>query len=181
MVVSLHLLRFLRGGVSYAFNQQAAPTPEALRPTFPIDAEVGTVSSDPVRWTAELVLPLPKWRGYGLDLSGGIGREGFALELFRDKRRGDVGGVPIQRNDYLVSSTPSGTFYQLALDGFVAPNVAFFLRYRHRSTIGRLSAPGEEVVDPRPGSPAGVLWVEEPHDVSFGGYSDTAWGVRLHL
>jgi hypothetical protein len=138
----------------------------------PGQTAVATVAPSTRRGYAEVVLPTPRVRGFGLDLSAGVGRE---------SSRTTVEGAPFNGDApfaFEVSDRRSTTFTQATLDLVLPQRNAVFLRVTSRS-IPDAEVPGGESFSTR--FPDVRVYRLDPFTASFGTYREITWGTRFRF
>lgn len=164
--VSLRPIPWFRLGATW--HQHDVPT------LVLIDREE-TASIEPgrLRGYAEVILPSPRVRGFGVDLGLGLGRETNRLAVARET---SGSGRPLP---FSVEEERTGVFLQGTLELFATPRSSVFVRYTRRD-IDPLAVDRVEERFPILNNPDDLFYYAEAHEVTFG-YTEITWGTRFHF
>jgi len=139
-----------------------------------IGVETVNVKPSALRGYVEVVLPSPQFRGLRVDVGGGIGLETNEMTVERALTE-----EANQETAYRASQSWSNIFLQGTVELFTSKHTSFFLRVMRRSPSHAIAIEGVELTVP--GLPGTVSYRIDPHEVSFGGFTELMWGTRFHL
>lgn len=139
-----------------------------------IGVETVNVKPSALRGYAEVVLPSPQFRGLRVDVGAGIGLEKNEMTVERAVAEGAN-----QETAYRAAQSWSDVFLQGTVELFTSKHTSFFVRVMHRSPSHEIPIEGVELTVT--GLPGTVSYRIDPHDVSFGGFTELMWGTRFHL
>jgi hypothetical protein len=123
------------------------------------------------RGYAEVVVPTPRARGFGLDLAVGLGLERMRTVVERQA------GIGPRDLSYQYETAETGTFLQGTVELVTPRRASFFVRYTGHPALPPVEVEGAHVG--QPGFPA--LYTREAHTVEFGALREVTFGTRFRF
>ena len=163
--VAVRPIPFLRLGATWTRYRQN-PVPDEA------DEEVATTEPAAIRAYGELVAPSPRVRGFGVDLSLGLGVERHTQRIVGNPYQGTPSVA------YRIEAPTSARFFQATLDLVAPGRTSYFVRLTSRE-LSALSVPGARAESTQ--FPGVLLYELNAHDVAFGTYREVTWGTRFRL
>lgn len=160
--VSLRPIPWLRVGATWLRSESPEENVHTEESAF--------MTPGSVRGYAEVIVPSPRFRGFGVDLALGMGIESNRVVVSRTT---SGTGRP---TEFRVEEEGSNRFLQGTLELFASARTSFFARYTRRDLPTLSVGPLEErtLIDDL------LIYEASAHEVAFG-YSELTWGTRFHF